>query len=108
MSDYGGQRRGRGGGGGGGYRGNEGRGGGQEFQRSYIGPGGKRGRDDGPEPPKLSAQHLRVAKLLGVCDRNTVRMGCPRLGRRPFLALHSWLLRIATATAIPCLAAQTY
>ncbi|EFJ50956.1 hypothetical protein VOLCADRAFT_88418 [Volvox carteri f. nagariensis] len=48
-----------------------GAGGGGGYQRSYI--GGKRGRDEGPEgqPPKLSPQHLLVAKLLGVCDRNT-------------------------------------
>ncbi|GIL70850.1 hypothetical protein Vretimale_3926 [Volvox reticuliferus] len=46
-----------------------GRGGGG-YQRSYI---GKRGREEGPDgqPPKLSPQHLLVAKLLGVCDRNT-------------------------------------
>ncbi|GFR42954.1 hypothetical protein Agub_g3845 [Astrephomene gubernaculifera] len=45
--------------------------GGSGYQRSYI--GGKRGREEGPEgqPPKLSPQHLLVAKLLGVCDRNT-------------------------------------
>ncbi|KXZ52742.1 hypothetical protein GPECTOR_8g134 [Gonium pectorale] len=83
---------GRGGGGRGGYGrgpggpqhggrggGDAGGGGGGGFQRSYIGggsgpgAGGKRGRDEGPEagPPKLSPQHLLVAKLLGVCDRNT-------------------------------------
>ncbi|GLC43068.1 hypothetical protein PLESTB_000866500 [Pleodorina starrii] len=70
------------GGGGGGYGGHGGGphgmeggrgggGGGGGYQRSYI--GGKRGREDGPEgqPPKLSPQHVLVAKLLGVCDRNT-------------------------------------
>ncbi|KAG2453540.1 hypothetical protein HYH02_001759 [Chlamydomonas schloesseri] len=70
----------RGGGGGGGYHGGGGGdgggggrgGGGGSYQRSYIGAGGKRGRDEGPEgPPKLSPQHVLVAKLLGVCDRNT-------------------------------------
>ncbi|GLI58592.1 hypothetical protein VaNZ11_000320, partial [Volvox africanus] len=52
------------------HHGMEGGRGGGGYQRSYI---GKRGREEGPDgqPPKLSPQHLLVAKLLGVCDRNT-------------------------------------
>eukprot|EP00198_Chlamydomonas_reinhardtii_P007681 XP_001697018.1 mRNA cap-binding protein [Chlamydomonas reinhardtii] len=75
------------GGGGGGYHGGGagdggggrgGGGGGASYQRSYIGAGGKRGRDEGAEgPPKLSPQHVLVAKLLGVCDRNTSAACCP-------------------------------
>jgi nuclear cap-binding protein subunit 1 len=50
------------------------------YQRSYV--GGKRGREDevgGPPPgPRLPPEHILVAKLLGVCDRNTVRSMSPK------------------------------
>jgi nuclear cap-binding protein subunit 1 len=64
-------RGGRGDGGGRGGRGGRGDKQDRPYQRSYVGGVGKRGREE-EGPPKPSAQHILVAKLLGLCDRNTV------------------------------------